>query len=79
MVVRVDERGRVVVPADVRDRLGIKDGSVVILTVEGDHVTLISAAGARRRARERVRSYVAPGLDLCEELMAERKAEARWG
>jgi len=73
---RVAEGGRIVIPAKVRERLGLEVGSEVFLTVEDDHATLISREGALRRARELVRRYISPDVDLCAELMAERKLEA---
>ena len=75
-VLRVAAGGRIVIPAAVRERLGMNVGTDVLLTVENDHATLISAEAARRRAIERVRRYIPPGVSLSEELMAERKEEA---
>jgi AbrB family looped-hinge helix DNA binding protein len=74
---RVADGGRIVIPADVRQRLGMEVGTELILTVEGDHATLANAKAARRSARERIRKYIAPGVNLSGELMAERKAEAK--
>lgn len=74
---RVAEGGRIVIPAAVRERLGVEVGSDVVVTVEDDHATLTSARAARRRAQQRVRRYVDPKASLSEELMAERKREAQ--
>lgn len=76
-ILRVAEGGRIVIPAGVRERLGLEVGTELVLIVEGDHATLMNAKAARRKARERVRRYVAPDVSLSKELMAERKAEAR--
>lgn len=73
---RVADGGRVVIPAEVRKRLGVDIGSELVLTFEDDRVTLTNAKAARRRAQERVRRYVSPGRSLSRELMAERKKEA---
>jgi AbrB family looped-hinge helix DNA binding protein len=73
---RVAEGGRIVIPAEVRERLGLAVGSDLVLTVQDDHATLMNAKAARTRARQRVRKYLAPGVSLSEELMAERKKEA---
>ena len=75
--IRVADGGRIVIPAKVRDRLGMEIGTDLVLTVEDDHATLMNATSARRRARQRVRGYVPPKVSLSKELMAERKAEAR--
>ena len=74
---RVADGGRIVIPADVRERLGLEIGTDLVMTVEDDHATLTSAKAARRRARERVRRYIRPGVSLSEDLMAERKKEAQ--
>ena len=74
---RVADGGRIVIPAGVRKRLGMRVGADLVMTVEDDHATLMNAKAARHRARQRVRRYVAPGARLSEELMAERKKEAR--
>jgi AbrB family looped-hinge helix DNA binding protein len=73
---RVAEGGRIVIPAEVRERLGLQVGADLVLTVEDDHATLMNAKAARQRARQSVRRYVAPGVSLSEELSAERKREA---
>ncbi len=74
---RVADGGRIVIPAEVRERLGLEVGADLVMTVEDDRATLMNAKAARRRARQRVRRYVAPGASLSEELMAQRKKEAR--
>jgi AbrB family looped-hinge helix DNA binding protein len=76
-ILRVADGGRIVIPAVVRERLGMEVGAELVLTVEDDHATLINARAARRKAREKVRRYVPPNASLSNELMAERKAEAR--
>ena len=73
---RLAEGGRIVIPSEARHRLGLKVGAEVIMTVEGDRATLISAKAARVRARQRVRRYIDPGADLSAELSAERKRQA---
>ncbi|HWE96429.1 MAG TPA: AbrB/MazE/SpoVT family DNA-binding domain-containing protein [Tepidisphaeraceae bacterium] len=74
---RVADGGRIVIPAEVRERLGLQVGTEVVLTVEDNHATLMNAKAARGKARERVRRFVPPTVSLSEELMADRKAEAR--
>ncbi|MGD0390081.1 MAG: AbrB/MazE/SpoVT family DNA-binding domain-containing protein [Tepidisphaeraceae bacterium] len=74
---RVADGGRIVIPAIVRQRLGMEVGTDLILTVEDGQAILMNAKCARRKARERVRRYVPPNVSLSEELMAERKADAR--
>jgi AbrB family looped-hinge helix DNA binding protein len=75
--IRISDGGRITIPAEVRERLGLEVGTEVVMAVEGDHLTLMSAKTARRRARQLVRRYVKPGVSLREELMAERRKEGR--
>ena len=75
-MLRVSGGGRIVIPAEVRERLGLKIGAELVMTVEDDHVTLMNAKAGRQRARERVRRHIPPGGSLSGELMAERKKEA---
>lgn len=76
-ILRVSEGGRIVIPLEVRKRLGIEAGSRLLLTLEGDHATLASVKAARCDARRRVSRYIKPHVSLSRELMAERKAESR--
>jgi AbrB family looped-hinge helix DNA binding protein len=73
------QRGRIVLPAEVRHRLDLKVGDRMILTVETEgSLCLISAREAARRGRGLLRQML-PGLEgrcLSEELIAERRAEA---
>lgn len=75
----VGNRGRIVLPAEVRHRLDLKEGDRLILIVEADGVMrLVSAREAARRGRGLLRQML-PGLEsrcLSEELIAERRAEA---
>jgi transcriptional pleiotropic regulator of transition state genes len=41
---KVDDLGRVVIPASIRKALGIADGDTVEFSVEGDRVVLVRAA-----------------------------------
>ena len=64
------DRGRLVVPAELRERVGL---------AEGDTLTLIEAPGGlvlltRKQLQQLVREDLA-GLDLVGELLADRRAE----
>ncbi len=73
---RIADGGRIVIPAEVRQRLGLEVGTEVVLTVEDDRAILTSAKAARRNALKRVRRYIPSGESLSQELMAERRKEA---
>jgi AbrB family looped-hinge helix DNA binding protein len=74
--IQVREKGRIVIPAQMREALGIKIGDSVELRIQ-DHELRISTRAARiRRAQERIRQVISPGVSLSEELSAERREAA---
>ena len=74
--VRVAAGGRIVIPAEVRQALGIKEGDEVLLSREDDGIRITTYQRAIRRAREVVAQYVEPGVSLAAELSQERQREA---
>lgn len=77
VVTRVGKGGRVVVPSEYRRVLGLEPGEEVIVTLEEDHVRIQRPDQAIRGAQELVRRYVGSGVRLAEELLADRRDEAR--
>jgi AbrB family looped-hinge helix DNA binding protein len=75
--VRINENGRVVIPAAFREALGIKAGDEVILRVEEDELRITTMKRRIERAQRRARQYVKAGVSLVDELIAERRAEAK--
>lgn len=74
--VKVSEGGRVVIPAEYRQALGIHIGDDVILNIEGRTVEMRTIDEAIRRAQELVSKYIPAERVLTDELIAERRAEA---
>jgi len=75
-VVRLGDRGRLVLPAALRQHLGIRTGDEVIAFAADDGgVSLISRQGAVRRARGLLRSS-AGDRSLAGELIRQRRLEA---
>ncbi len=74
---RVNENGRVVIPASYRRALGIKAGDEVILRMEDDELRITTMKRRLERARRRIRQYVKPGVSLADELIAERREAAK--
>jgi len=50
----VSSKGQVVIPGDVRKRLGLVQGSVLRFVVEADSVRLLPVAGDGRRLKGRL-------------------------
>ena len=74
---RVNENGRVVIPASYRKALGIKAGDQVILRMEDDELRITTMKRRIERAQRRIRQYVKPGVSLADELIAERREAAK--
>ena len=70
-VVVLGERGRIVVPADVRKREGRREGTTLVLLTTPEGLVFMT----REQLRARVAADLA-GLDLVGELLAERRRSA---
>ena len=70
-------RGRLVLPAAVRRQLELSTGSRLVLTVEPDGSLRLTSARARVERLRGVLAGVSPERPLTEELISERRAEAR--
>ena len=69
--IMVGDRGRVVLPADLRERAGLKSGTTLTLFDSPAGMVLMT----REQLLERVREDLS-GLDLVGELLRERRVAA---
>ena len=67
----VGDRGRVVLPAELRARAGLAEGTPLALIETPEGVVMLTRAQLRKRVRDDL-----AGLDLVGELLADRRAEA---
>ena len=74
---RVNENGRVVIPASFRKRLGIRVGDEVVLQIQDDELRITTLKRNIERAQRIVRKHVKRGTSLVDELIAERRVAAR--
>ena len=74
---RLNENGRVVIPAAFRKALEIKPGDEVILRMDDGELRITTMKQRMERAQRRARQYVKPGVSLVDELIAERREEAK--
>jgi AbrB family looped-hinge helix DNA binding protein len=74
---RINENGRVVIPASFRKALGIEAGDEVVLRLEHNELRITTLKQRLERAQQRVRRYVKPGKSLVNELLRERREAAR--
>jgi len=70
-VITMGERGRLVIPADIRARSNLAEGTDLVVVDAGCGIVLLTP----EQLRDRVRSDLA-GLDLVGELLSERAETA---
>ena len=76
ITVRLEQSGRILLPAKWRRRLKIQPGQELILGIEEDRIEILGTrADAIQRVQKRLREYIPAGRLLSEELSAERRAE----
>jgi bifunctional DNA-binding transcriptional regulator/antitoxin component of YhaV-PrlF toxin-antitoxin module len=73
--IQLGERGRFVLPAEVRRCIHVDKGDFLVLDVEKDTLHLRKAEDVAQEARGLFRD-LAPGRDLAAELIGDRRAEA---
>ncbi len=73
----VDRQGRVVLPVELRREMGVEGGGQLTLDVDSDVIRLDSRRLAIRRMQRELRELVPADVSLSDELIAERRAEAR--
>ena len=74
---RMNENGRVVIPASFRQALQIKSGDTVVLTLDKDELRITTLRKRLAQAQEMVRKHVSPTTSLVDELIAERREAGR--
>lgn len=74
---RVEKNGRVVIPAPLRRALGLQPGDEVVVSVAQGELRLATRDHAIAAAQDKVRHRVGAGTSLVDELIRERRAEAR--
>lgn len=75
--VKLGEGGRVVIPADVRKALGIEVGDELMLHMEDGKLILMTRKQAIHYVQEQMSKYDIGQRVLSEELIEERKSEAK--
>jgi AbrB family looped-hinge helix DNA binding protein len=75
--VRVDSAGRVVIPANVRQHLGIAPGQDLILSEYAQGIRLQTFEQSVKAVQEAFAPYRVAGVSVVDELIREREEEAR--
>jgi AbrB family looped-hinge helix DNA binding protein len=74
--ITIGEKGRIVIPAAIREALGFEPGEAVDLEVREHELHIFSRSGRRRGTQERALKFFGPDRSLADELIAERRAAA---
>lgn len=76
---KIDSAGRIVIPAEMRAAMMVRPGDTVTAEVVGGEFRIVSPEVALKRFQAVGREWRKrnPGVDLVEELIADRRAEAR--
>jgi bifunctional DNA-binding transcriptional regulator/antitoxin component of YhaV-PrlF toxin-antitoxin module len=74
---KVEAGGRVVLPAPFRQAMGVEEGSTVLAWVEDGELHLIAPKVAMRHAQELAQHALGGESSLADELLAERREEAK--
>jgi AbrB family looped-hinge helix DNA binding protein len=74
---RLSANGRIVIPAAIREQLGIQPGDPVLMEVEDGVLRIESYPTRIARIQRELAHLIPPGVSLADELIAERHEEAR--
>lgn len=76
---KIDKAGRVVIPAEMRAAMHVKPGDTVAAKVVDGELSVVSPEVSLKRVQAFARKWKAqnPGVSVVDELIAERREEAR--
>lgn len=74
---QVSENGRIVIPVAFRKAMGLKGGESVTLSLDEHGLHIQTQRQRIARAQAMVREFVGPERSLADELIAERRLEAK--
>lgn len=74
--VRLEDKGRILLPAAYRKALGIQPHDELVLSLDGKEVRLMSRDEALRRIQDTVVAAIGPDRLLSDELSTQRAEEA---
>lgn len=74
---RLNENGRIVIPAEIRLKMDLKPGDAVVMTLDEDGILRIESHRARIRGiQEEFKTFAKLRVPMSDELIADRREEA---
>ncbi|MDE3148505.1 MAG: AbrB/MazE/SpoVT family DNA-binding domain-containing protein [Acidobacteriota bacterium] len=74
---RLNENGRIVIPAAIRQKMDLKPGDTVLMKFEDGILRIESHRERVRRIQDEFKEFAKPGVLMSDELIADRREEAR--
>jgi len=74
--VTLGEKGRLVIPAAIREALGLQVGDEIDMQILEHEIRMSTRWNRMKRAQERAQRFFGLNRSLSDELIAERRAEA---
>ena len=76
-LVKLGKGGRVVIPAGLRRKMGVAVGDDLVLRYRDGHLEVLTVNQAVHAAQELVKRYTGGKRNLAQELIAERRQDAK--
>jgi bifunctional DNA-binding transcriptional regulator/antitoxin component of YhaV-PrlF toxin-antitoxin module len=74
---KVDAAGRLLIPAEMRASMRLSEDGAVLAWLDQGELRVVGTRVAAMRAQQIARAKLGPNARLSEELIADRRAEAR--
>lgn len=76
-VLQIGDRGRIILPSELRKRLGLKEGDRILLTVEEDGSARLVSVRSQVENAKGMLKHVSPQSKVVDEFISERRAEVK--
>jgi bifunctional DNA-binding transcriptional regulator/antitoxin component of YhaV-PrlF toxin-antitoxin module len=74
---KVDAAGRLLIPAEMRSAMGLSEDGAVLAWLDQGELRVVGTQVAAGRAQQLARTKLGPNPRLVDELIADRREEAR--